>query len=148
MSELLVRLQEDTKTAMKARDQRTVGVLRMVIADAKNEAIAQRRDLTDDDLLRVLGRAVKQRRDAEEQYRNGGRDDLADQEAWEIGVIERYLPQQLTEEELAAIVDGTLAELPEEDRSNLGKVMRVVMPKVQGRADGKQVNALVRERLG
>jgi uncharacterized protein YqeY len=146
MAELVDRLQEDIKAAMKARDSRTLGVLRMLSADLKNEAIARRRALTNDEAMQVLTRAVKQRREAAEQFARGGRQDLADKETWEVSVVEGYLPAALTEEELAALVDAAIAELPQ--GANLGQVMRVLMPRVQGRADGKQVNAMVRSRLG
>jgi hypothetical protein len=118
----------------------------MLSADLKNEAIARRRALTDDEAVQVLMRAVKQRREAAEQFARGGRQDLVDKETWEVGVVEGYLPSPLTEEDLVALVDAAIAELPA--GANLGQVMRVLMPKVQGRADGKQVNALVRARLG
>ncbi|HEX9592894.1 MAG TPA: GatB/YqeY domain-containing protein [bacterium] len=146
MAELVDRLQADIKAAMKARDSRILGVLRMLSADLKNEAIARRRALTDDEAVQVLMRAVKQRREAAEQFARGGRQDLVDKETWEVGVVEGYLPAPLTEEDLVALVDAAIAELPA--GANLGQVMRVLMPKVQGRADGKQVNGLVRARLG
>jgi uncharacterized protein YqeY len=146
MAKLVDRLQGDIKAAMKARDSETLGVLRMLSADLTNEAIARRRALTDDEAVQVLMRAVKQRREAAEQFARGGRQDLVDKETWEAGVVEGYLPTPLTEEELTAVVDAAIAELPA--GANLGQVMRVVMPRVQGRADGKQVNALVRARLG
>lgn len=146
MAELVDRLQGDIKTAMKARDSRTLGVLRMLSADLKNEAIARRRALTDEEAVQVLMRAVKQRREAAEQFAHGGRQDLVDKETWEVGVVEAYLPTPLTEAELVALVDAAIAELPA--GANLGQVMRVLMPRVQGRADGKRVNALVRARLG
>jgi hypothetical protein len=146
MAELVDRLQADIKAAMKARDSRILGVLRMLSADLKNEAIARRRALTDDEAVQVLMRAVKQRREAAEQFARGGRQDLVDKETWEVGVVEGYLPSPLTEEDLVALVDAAIAELPA--GANLGQVMRVLMPKVQGRADGKQVNGLVRARLG
>jgi uncharacterized protein YqeY len=148
MSALLDRLLEDIKSAMKARDQRTLGLLRMLHADLKNQRIHLRHDLSDQEVEQVLGRAVKQRRDSVEQYTAAGRQELAEQEAWEIEVIQRYLPTPLSAAELAALVDAAIAELPEGERANLGKVMRAAMARVQGRADGKVVNTLVRERLG
>jgi uncharacterized protein YqeY len=146
VAELVDRIQADIKAAMKARDSRSLGVLRMLSADLKNEAIARRRELTDDEAVQVLTRAVKQRREAAEQFARGGRQDLVDNETWEAGVVEGYLPTPLTEGELTALIDAAIAELPA--GANLGQVMRVLMPKVQGRADGRQVNALVRARLG
>ena len=146
MADLVERLQADIKTAMKARDSRTLGVLRMLSADLKNEAIARRRDLTGDEALQVLSRAVKLRREAAEQFAAGGRQDLADKERWEVEVVQGYLPTPLSEAQLITLIDDAIAELPA--GANLGQVMKAVIPKVQGRADGKQVNALVRARLG
>jgi len=137
----------DLKAAMKAREKERVGVLRMVRADLQNAQIAAGHDLSDDEAVAVLTRAVKQRREAASQYRSGGAEGRAAAEEAEIAMIEPYLPAQLSEEEVVALIDAALAELDEAARTNLGKVMKAVMPKVAGRADGKQVNALVRQRL-
>ena len=123
----------DLKAAMKAREKERVGVLRMVRADLQNAQIAAGHDLSDDE--------------AASQYRSGGEEGRAAAEEAEIEVIEPYLPAQLSEVEVVALIDAALADLPEAERTNLGKVMKAVMPKVAGRADGKQVNALVRQRL-
>jgi len=138
----------DLKAAMKARERERVGVLRMVRADLQNAQIAAGHDLSDDEAVVVLTRAVKQRREAASQYRAAGEEGRAAAEEAEIAVIEPYLPAQLSEAEVVALIDAALAGLDEGDRTNLGKVMKAVMPKVAGRADGKQVNALVRQRLG
>ncbi len=138
----------DLKQAMKARERERVGVLRMVRADLQNAQIAAGHDLSDDEALAVLTRAVKRRREAASQYRSAGAEERAAAEEGEIAIIEPYLPAQLSEAEVVALIDAALAEMDEQERSNLGKVMQAVMPKVAGRADGKQVNALVRQRLG
>jgi len=138
----------DLKQAMKAREKERVGVLRMVRADLQNAQIAAGHDLSDTEAVAVLTRAVKQRREAASQYRSAGAEGRAAAEEAEIRVIEPYLPAQLSETEVIALIDAALADLPEGDRANLGKVMKAVMGKVAGRADGKQVNALVRQRLG
>jgi len=137
----------DLKAAMKAREKERVGVLRMVRADFQNAQIAAGHDLSDDEAVAVLTRAVKQRREAASQYRAAGAEGRAAAEEAEIQVIEPYLPAQLSEEEVVALIDEALTELDEAERTNLGKVMKAVMPKVAGCADGKQVNALVRQRL-
>jgi len=137
----------DLKVAMKAREKERVGVLRMVRADLQNAQIAAGHDLSDDEAVAVLTRAVKQRREAASQYRAAGAEGRAAAEEAEILVIEPYLPAQLSEAEVVALIDEVLADLDEAERTNLGKVMKAVMPKVAGRADGKQVNALVRQRL-
>ncbi len=138
----------DLKAAMKAREKERVGVLRMVRADLQNAQIAAGHDLSDDEALAVLTRAVKQRRESASQYRSAGAEDRAVAEEGEIAIIEPYLPAQLSEAEVVALIDAALTEMDEQERTNLGKVMKAVMPKVAGRADGKQVNALVRQRLG
>jgi len=138
----------DLKVAMKAREKERVGVLRMVRADLQNARIAAGHDLSDEETVRILTRAVKQRRESASQYRSAGEEGRAAAEEAEILVIEPYLPAQLSEGEVIALIDEALAGMDEGDRANLGKVMQAVMPKVTGRADGKQVNALVRQRLG
>jgi len=142
------RIFADLKVAMKAQEKDRVAVLRMLRADLQNARIAAGHDLSDDEAVAVLTRAVKQRREAASQYRGAGEEGRAAAEEGEIAVIEPYLPAQLSEAEVVALIDEAIAELDEGERSNLGKVMRAVMPKVAGRADGKQVNALVRRKLG
>ncbi|RMF82931.1 MAG: GatB/YqeY domain-containing protein [Nitrospirae bacterium] len=148
MATLQERIFADLKAAMKAQDKAKVGVLRMLRSELKNAEIAAGHPLAEEEVLKVLARAVKQRREAAEQYRRAGEEARAAAEEAEIAVIEPYLPQQLSDAELEALVEEVLAALPEQDRSNLGKVMKAVMPKVAGRADGRRVNELVRRRLG
>lgn len=138
----------DMKAAMKAREKERVAVLRMVRADLQNAQIAAGHDLADGEAVAILARAVKQRRESASQYRSAGAEERAAAEEGEIAIIEPYLPAQLSEAEVIALIDEALAELDEAERANLGKVMQAVMPKVAGRADGKQVNGLVRQRLG
>ncbi|HEY8338569.1 MAG TPA: GatB/YqeY domain-containing protein [Egibacteraceae bacterium] len=144
------QLQSDLTAAMKARDTASVKTLRMLLAEVRNVAVSPGHsgEVTDDEVMDVLTRQAKRRNEAAEAYRKAGRDDLADAELAELEVIRRYLPEQLDEQALRAIIDEAVAATGASGPGDLGKVMGAVMPKVKGRADGKQVNALVRERLG
>lgn len=143
-------IQSDLTAAMKARDTETVPTLRMILAAIKNLRVAEGHagDVTDEEVVDLLTKQAKQRAEAAESYEQAGRDDLAAKERRELEVVRRYLPEQLGEDELATIVDETIAETGASGPGDIGAVMSAAMPKVKGRADGKQVNALVRERLG
>jgi uncharacterized protein YqeY len=144
------RIETDLKAAMKSRDHDTVGALRMALAAIKTAAAegGTGGEVSDERVEELLHREVKQRRESADAYEEGGRDDLAAKERREAEVLEAYLPEQLGEEELAAVVDETIAEVGASDSSDVGRVMGEIMPKIKGRADGKAVNAKVRERLG
>lgn len=141
------RLNDDMKQAMKSQDKFTLSVIRMVKASIKNIEIDQRRTLDDNEVLDVLNREVKQRKDSLQEFKNAGRDDLADSLHAEIDILMKYLPQQLTEEEVSAIVKQTIQEVGASSKADMGKVMSALMPKVKGRADGKLVNQLVQQNL-
>ncbi|MFE6795520.1 GatB/YqeY domain-containing protein [Paenibacillus chitinolyticus] len=141
------RLNDDMKQAMKSQDKFTLSVIRMVKASIKNIEIDQRRTLDDNEVLDVLNREVKQRKDSLQEFKNAGRDDLADSLHTEIDILMKYLPQQLTEEEVSAIVKQTIQEVGASSKADMGKVMTALMPKVKGRADGKLVNQLVQQNL-
>ncbi len=140
---ILEQVQADTRAAMKAGERDRVGALRLV-------ADALQKDLKDggSDEVAVLRRERKRRLEAAEAYRDGGNAERASSEEAEAREIERYLPAELSDEELAAIVDAAIAESSASEPSDMGRVMGAVMPKVGARADGKRVSALVRERLG
>jgi uncharacterized protein YqeY len=144
------QIQSDLVTAMKARDAETVATLRLVIAAIKNARVAEGHsgDVTDQETLDLLAREAKRRSEAAAAYDEAGRDELAAKERRELEVIRRYLPAALGEDELRALVDETVAETGASGPGDLGRVMSALMPKVKGRADGRQVNVLVRERLG
>lgn len=144
------QIEADLKAAMKARDTETVQVLRSVLAGIKNlRAEAGHGDeVTEDEVTALVEKEAKRRAEAAESYEEGGRPELAEKERRELAVLERYLPERLSEDELRAIVDETIAEVGASEPGDLGGVMKAVIPKVKGRADGKQVNAMVRERLG
>ncbi len=139
---LLEQIQDDTKTALKAGDKETVQALRLLVSDLKNAAIDG-----NDDEVGVLQSARKKRLDAAQQYRDAGRDELAAGEEREAEIIQHYLPEQLGADELTQIVADAISETGAESPKDMGQVMKVVMAKTKGRADGSQVSALVKERL-
>ncbi|MBA3302100.1 MAG: GatB/YqeY domain-containing protein [Thermoleophilaceae bacterium] len=140
---LLDQIQQDVKVAMKAGEKDRVGALRL-IADALQKAA---KDGSKDDEVAVLQRERKRRVEAAEAYREGGRSDLADQEEREAGVIDAYMPEQISDADLDAIVGDAVAQSGADSPRDMGKVMSLVMPQVQGRADGKRVSAAVKEKL-
>lgn len=144
---LAERLNEDMKQAMKDGDKFRLSTIRLVRAAIKNQEIELRRPLDDNDTLNILSRELKQRRDSLQDFERAGRDDLVSNVKAEIEIIAQYLPQQLTEEEVKAIVVQTMQETGASSKADLGKLMGALMPKVKGRADGKLVNALVQQFL-
>jgi Uncharacterized conserved protein len=135
---LAERLTEDLKQAMKDQDKLRLSVLRMVRAAIKNVEIEKRRPLTDDEVLDVLNRELKQRQESLAEFEKAGRDDLSRQAEEEIRILRQYLPEPLDEEALAALIDEVIRETGATTKRDLGKVMSVLMPKVKGRADGKK----------
>ncbi|SIS36808.1 GatB/YqeY domain-containing protein [Salimicrobium flavidum] len=142
------RLTEDMKVAMKARDKKRLGVIRMVRSSMQNEAIKLgKNELTEEEELTVLSREVKQRKDSLQEFKQAGRDDLVSDLQQEIDILNDYLPKQLTNEELETIVSETINEVGADGKSDMGKVMSAVMPKVKGKTDGSQVNKEVMKQL-
>ncbi|ALS00834.1 aspartyl-tRNA amidotransferase [Enterococcus silesiacus] len=144
---LLTTLNDDIKTAMKSKDKDTLSVLRMLKAAIQNEQIKASRDLDGEEELTVLSREMKQRRDSLSEFEKAGRDDLADKVKIEIAIVEKYMPKQLSEEEIHQIVQTAIDQTGASSPKEFGKVMGAVMPKVKGKADGNQVNAIVKELL-
>jgi hypothetical protein len=149
MPELKSRLQADLNTAMKARDELTTATLRMALTAVTNEEVAgkQARELSDDEVLRVITRENKKRREAAEAYDAAGRDELASRERAEGEVLERYLPAQLGDDELTALIKAAIAEAGASGPRDIGSVMKLVQPRVAGRADGRRVSDEVRRQL-
>jgi len=141
------RLSQELGPSLKAGEKIKVATIRMILSEIKNAEIAKRGDLDDDELLSVLGREAKRRKEAIEEFKKGNRQDLVDRETEELKIIEDYLPEQLSEDELRGIINDTIDEVGASSPGDLGKVMGRVMPKLKGRADGKLVNSMVRETL-
>ncbi len=142
------KILEDVKTAMKSRDSDTVSTLRFVVSAIKNKEIEVRpHSLTDQDSMSVLKKLVKQRQDSIEQFSAAGRDDLVLKEKTELAVIERYLPAQLSEDDLKKIVQSAITEVGASSPKDMGKVMQAVTAKTQGNADNKLVSQIVKSLL-
>jgi uncharacterized protein YqeY len=146
---LAERLRGDLTAAMKGRDELATSALRMALAAVKEAAVSgkEARHLDDDEIVKVITKQVKRREEAAEAFRNAGRDDRADRELAEARVLSAYLPAALTPEELETIITGTLAEGGFSGMGAMGPAMKAVTAKVAGRADGKTVSTLVRQRL-
>lgn len=135
------------KTAMKNKDKETLSVIRMVRSSLKNREIELKRPLNEEEALDVVIKELKQQQDSLVEFDRAGRDDLAEKARSEIAVLERYLPEPLSDEELRSIVQKAVNRTGAASKADMGKVMKAVMPEVKGRADGKRVNRLVLEVL-
>ena len=144
---LKARILEDVKNAMRAQERDRLATLRLVTAAIKQKEVDERVDLDDTQVLAVLDKMVKQRRESLEQYQQAGRDDLAAQEQFELDLIQTYLPEQLGEDELAALISKTIAELGASSIRDMGPVMNALRSEVQGRADMKAVSQAVKAQL-
>ncbi len=146
-SAILDALLADIKTAMKAQEKEKLLSLRTLHAEIKNLDLLERKELSDGNIAGVIAKAIKQRAESAEQFRAAGRADLADREQFQIGLFTKYLPAQLSKEEIEAIVVKAVAEAQARGKQDMGKVMKLVMPQVKGRADGKLVNDIVAAKL-
>lgn len=141
------RLDEEIKQAMKDRKKKRLSALRMMKSSFQNESIRLGHELSDDEAVSVLSREVKKRKDSLQEYEKAGREDLAAGEREEITVIEEYLPAPLSVEELDQLIQDTITEVAASEKSDMGKVMAAMMPKVKGKADGDKVKQLVQQHL-
>jgi len=141
------QLTEAMKAAMRAKQSERLGVIRLMLAAIKQREVDERIELTDQQVLEVLGKMLKQRKESITQYEGAGRQDLADIEHAEVAVIQEYLPEALSEEEISAIVDEVLAATGASAIKDMGKVMGQLKPRLQGRADMGQVSGLLKRRL-
>jgi uncharacterized protein YqeY len=135
------------KQAMRSQDKFRLSVIRMVRSSIKNIEIDQRKTLDDQDVLDVLNREIKQRRDSLQEFEKAGRQDLVDQLKQELDILSAYMPKQLSEDEVKVIVQQTIQEVGASSKADMGKVMGALMPKVKGLADGKLVNQIVSQLL-
>ena len=142
------QIQSEMKTAMKSGDKRRLGVIRLILAAIKQREVDERIELDDTQVLVVLDKMVKQRRDSITQYEGAGRMELAEQEAFEIDVIKAFLPEALSEEEVLSLVKEAVASTGASSIRDMGKVMGLLKPKIQGRADMGMVSAIVKQQIG
>jgi uncharacterized protein YqeY len=141
------QLMADLKTALREQDELRKGTIRMALSALKYARVAKNADLTDEEMFAVLQKEVKQRQESIVEFKRGGRDDLVAQESAEIGILEPYLPKMLGREEIAEVARAVISEVGASSSKQMGQVMRVLMPRVHGQADGRLVNEVVKELL-
>ncbi len=141
------KLAADLKAAMKEKDKLKKDVITMIRSDIKQWEVDKRQDVKDEEVLEIVAKQVKQRKDSIWDFEKSGRDDLVDANRREIEILQDYLPEQLSEDELRAIVVDAVEKVQPESKSDMGKIMGIVMPQVKGRGDGKTVNKLVMQEL-
>ncbi|GLR75759.1 GatB/YqeY domain-containing protein [Aliivibrio sifiae] len=144
---LIEKLKDEQKLAMKAKDKLRLGTIRLALSEIKQREIDGHTTLSDDEIIAVLTKMVKQRRDSVSQFTAAGRDDLADKESAEILVLDDFMPQALTDEEVAELLDEAIIESGAAGMQDMGKVMGVLKPQIQGRADMGKVSQLVKSKL-
>ena len=144
---MLKQIQNDMKEALKAGEKLRLSTIRMLISAIKNESIEKRAELSEEEVITVVQREVKMRRNAIEEYKKGNRDDLVQQALDEVAILEVYLPKQLSDEELVAIIKHTIAEVNITSPKEMGKLMAKLMPLIKGKADGTRVQSIVKQLL-
>ena len=144
---LKARITEDMKAAMRAKEAARLSAIRLLLSAMKQREVDERIELTDADVTGIIEKMIKQRRESIVQYEKGGRADLADAEKFEVGVLSAYLPQPMSEADIAAAIDAALAETGAKAMPDMGKVMAILKPKLAGRADMGKVSALVKSKL-
>jgi hypothetical protein len=145
---LKLRINDDVKTAMRSKDKERLATLRLITAAIKQKEVDERIELNDEQIISVLEKMIKQRKDSIEQFEKAGRTELADKEKAELAIINEYMPAQLTEAEIKAAIDAAIAETGASEMKEMGKVMGVLKPKLAGKADMSQVSALIKQKLG
>lgn len=145
---LIEQIDQNLTKALKEKNEATVSVLRMLKSAIKNKEIEKGEELKEDEMAELVGKEAKKRKESLQAFEEGGRDDLAEKEKRELGILEEYLPEQLGEEEVRKIVKDTIGEVGASSIQDLGKVMGPVMEKVKGKSDGNIVSKIVKEELG
>lgn len=140
-------IQDAMRAAMKGGDRLTLSALRLLLSALHNEEIKERRELSPDEIVRIITSLCKQRQEAIEYFRKGGRTDLLEKEEAELGVLRRFLPEALSEEEIRALIRSSIEEVGAKGVQDLARVMKRIMPRVTGRAEGKRVSELAKEML-
>ncbi len=141
------KIAEEMKQALKTGDKARLSTIRMIRSSLKNKEIELRRKLEDEDVIKVIQGMVRKGEESLEQFQSGGRKDLVEKEQTEIEILKSFLPQPLSQEEMIKVIDETIRETQASSLKDLGKVMKAIMPKLGGKADGKIINQLVKERL-
>ena len=144
---MLERLTNDMISAMKAKDKETLGVIRMVKGAVQLEEINKKKKLEDDDIVAIISKQIKMRKESIEEFKKGNRDDLITQTESEIEILNKYLPVQLSDEELTKIVDEAITKVGAKEVSDMGKIMKELIPLIKGKADMGRVNSLIKEKL-
>ena len=144
---LKTKITDDMKLAMKAREAERLSAIRLMLAAIKQIEVDERKDLSDPEVISVIERMIKQRRDSIAQFQAAGRKDLVDKETFELGLLSSYLPKQLSDEDIASEITAVLAQTGAQGRSDMGKVMGLLKGKLAGRADMAKVSALVKAKL-
>ncbi len=144
---LKAKITDDMKTAMRAKDAPRLGAVRLLLSAMKQKEVDERVELTDADIVVIIDKMIKQRRDSISQFEKGGRQDLADQEKFEVGVLQAYMPQALSDVEVDAEIAAAMQSTGAKAMADMGKVMAVLKPKLAGKADMGKVSALVKDRL-
>jgi len=148
MSQIKQRIQEDIKAAMRDKDKARLGTLRMITAAIKQKEVDERVELDDTRVLAILDRLARQHRESILQYEQAGRSDLVDKEKSELAVVQEYLPEQLAEEEVVRLIQSAISETGATSMKDMGKVMGLLKPRIQGRTDMARAGELVKTRLG
>jgi uncharacterized protein len=146
-SPLKQAITDDMKSAMKAGEKERLGTIRLILSAIKQQEVDSRKDLEDSDIIAILDKMSKQRRESIDQYEKAGRDDLAGKEKAELEIIQTYLPSQLGDDEIASMIDEAIKTTGAEVMKDMGKVMGILKPKMQGRADMAAVSAQIKSRL-
>lgn len=146
-SALKMRIQEDRKTAMRNQDKQRLGVIQLIMAAVKQWEVDERKEMTDQQLLVILDKMVKQRRDSITQFQAGNRQDLVDKETYELHVIQEYLPSALSSDEISNLIKAAIAQTGAQGQQDMGKVMAILKPQIQGRADMGAVSAQIKQLL-
>ncbi len=141
------KILEDMKSAMRAKEKKLLGTIRLLTSAIKQVEVDERRELSDDDVLAIVIKMVKQRKDSAKQYQDADRQDLADQEIYEIGVLEKYLPEQLSSSELEDLIQKAISATGAQGMQDMGKVMGMLRPQVAGKADMGQLSQKIKDLL-
>lgn len=147
MSEIITQIKAAMKDAMRAKEKERLSTIRLIQAEFKRIEVDERIELDDERVISILDKMLKQRRDSISQYEDAGRTELAEKEAAEITVIQSFLPEQLSEEDILALIQSAIAETGAESMRDMGKVMGIIKPKIQGVADAGEVSKLVKAQL-